>query len=83
MPAAVCNRSDPEFLGMNSGLGQCVAEAGTVSYAAAVGIMQTLGYQVRKPYAAQVAMQHVAATRAGASAHGLDRAEFSDPLWRG
>jgi hypothetical protein len=31
-----------------------------------VGIIQALDYQVRKPSAAQVAMQHVAATRAGA-----------------
>jgi deazaflavin-dependent oxidoreductase (nitroreductase family) len=31
-----------------------------------VGILQAFDYQVRKPNAAQVAMQHIAATRAGA-----------------
>jgi deazaflavin-dependent oxidoreductase (nitroreductase family) len=40
-----------------------------------VGIIQALDYQVRKPSAAQVAMQHIAATRAGAwfFAKTLDR----------
>jgi hypothetical protein len=31
-----------------------------------VGIIQVFDYKVRKPNAAQVAMQHIAATRAGA-----------------
>ena len=31
-----------------------------------MGIIQAFGYKVRKPNAAQVAMQHIAATRAGA-----------------
>jgi deazaflavin-dependent oxidoreductase (nitroreductase family) len=44
-----------------------------------VGIVQALGYQVRKPSAAQVAMQHFAATSAGAwffarTLHHTDRA---------
>ena len=40
--------------------------AGAATYATSVGIIQALDYQVLKPNAAQVAMQHVAATRAGA-----------------
>jgi len=35
-------------------------------YAISVGLIQALDYQVRKPAAAQVAVQHIAATRAGA-----------------
>jgi deazaflavin-dependent oxidoreductase (nitroreductase family) len=44
-----------------------------------VGIIQAFGYEVRKPNAGQVAMQHIAATRAGAwffakTLHHVDRA---------
>ena len=44
-----------------------------------MGIIQALDYKVRKPNAAQVAMQHIAATRAGAwffarTLHHIDRA---------
>ncbi|HET6188568.1 MAG TPA: nitroreductase family deazaflavin-dependent oxidoreductase [Trebonia sp.] len=44
-----------------------------------MGIIQALGYQVREPSAAQRAMQHIAATRAGAwflakTLHRVDRA---------
>jgi deazaflavin-dependent oxidoreductase (nitroreductase family) len=44
-----------------------------------MGITQAFGYEVRKPNAAQVAMQHIAATRAGAwffarTLHHIDRA---------
>jgi deazaflavin-dependent oxidoreductase (nitroreductase family) len=47
-------------------------------YAALVGIIQALGYQVRKPSTAQVAMQRVAATQPGAwlfarTLHHIDR----------
>jgi hypothetical protein len=43
-----------------------------------VGIIQAFEYQVRKPSAAQVAMQHIAATRPGAwffarTLHHIDR----------
>lgn len=43
-----------------------------------MGILQAFDYQVRKPNAAQLAMQHVAATRAGAwlfgqTLHHIDR----------
>ena len=44
-----------------------------------MGLIQALGYKVRNPNAAQVAMQHVASTRAGAwffarTLHHVDRA---------
>jgi deazaflavin-dependent oxidoreductase (nitroreductase family) len=44
-----------------------------------MGIIQEFGYDVRKPSAVQVAMQHIAATRAGAwffakTLHHIDRA---------
>jgi deazaflavin-dependent oxidoreductase (nitroreductase family) len=44
-----------------------------------MGIIQALGYEVRKPNGAQVAMQHIAATRPGAwffarTLHHIDRA---------
>ena len=47
-------------------------------YANSVGIIQAFEYQVRKPSAAQVAMQHIAATRPGAwffarTLHHIDR----------
>ncbi len=43
-----------------------------------MGIIQAFGYQVRKPSAAQIAMQHIAATRPGAwffarTLHHIDR----------
>lgn len=43
-----------------------------------MGIVEAFGYKVRKPSAAQVAMQHIAATRAGAwffakTLHHIDR----------
>jgi deazaflavin-dependent oxidoreductase (nitroreductase family) len=48
-------------------------------YADFMGMVQAVEYQVRKPNAAQVAMQHIAATRAGAwffarTLHHVDRA---------
>jgi len=44
-----------------------------------VGLIQALDYRVRKPNAAQVAMQHVAATRAGAwfFAKTIDRVDMA------
>ena len=44
-----------------------------------MGIIQALDYQVRKPNAAQVAMQHIVGTRPGAwffarTLHHIDRA---------
>ncbi len=48
-------------------------------YATFMGIIQVFGYEVRKPNAAQVVVQHVAATRPGAwffarTLHHVDRA---------
>ena len=51
----------------------------TAQYALFMGIIQALGYQARKPNAAQMAMQHIAATRPGSwffarTLHHVDKA---------